>query len=61
MSGLVDRFVCRREGHIPSLTITSVGGTSITGFVCTCVRCGRLVEFTLAECMAASAANGETP
>lgn len=41
---VVDRFVCRREGHIPSMRITS-GSEFLTTYSCLCSRCGRYVEF----------------
>lgn len=44
MSALVDRFVCRREGHKPCVTIGKVSGVTIESYYTTCLRCGKLVE-----------------
>jgi len=41
---LVDRFICRREGHIPSFTVTKVSGVTVTSYVTSCLRCGKLYE-----------------
>lgn len=38
-----DRFVCRREGHLPQVTITKANG--VEGHVITkCQRCGKFIE-----------------
>lgn len=39
-----DRFACRREGHVPALTITSANPIP-ESYICPCLRCGKLVEF----------------
>ena len=40
---LVDRFACRREGHLPQLTLTKANG--VTGPIITkCQRCGKFIE-----------------
>lgn len=37
------RFVCRREGHLPQLTITKANG--VDGPIITkCQRCGKFIE-----------------
>lgn len=38
---LVDRFICRREGHKPSVTLTRTSGLTITSYISTCLRCGK--------------------
>jgi len=39
------RFTCRREGHVPAVTIRNTAG--LTGAVNTaCLRCGRAVEIS---------------
>ncbi len=42
--GTVDRFICRREGHVPSVTIKLASTIEVTSLVCTCVRCGKTFE-----------------
>jgi hypothetical protein len=37
---MIDRFICRREGHKPSVTITHVSDITHQ-FLTTCQRCGR--------------------
>jgi len=61
MTALVDRFICRREGHIPTFTITSASGVFEVGFVCPCRRCGKVLGFTLEECRAAVRVSEEPP
>lgn len=40
---LVDRFICRREGHKPTSTI--IAGQQFIGcYVTTCIRCGKAYE-----------------
>ena len=41
---LVDRFVCRREGHKPTVTITHTTGVTVEKYASTCRRCGKVVE-----------------
>lgn len=40
---LLDRFICRREGHIPSMRFTSGQRTRLS-WITTCQRCGKAVE-----------------
>ncbi len=41
---LVDRFICRREGHQPSVRITRQSGVNVISSYCTCLRCGKWLE-----------------
>ena len=41
---LVDRFICRREGHKPSVVIDT-GKEFVTSFVAPCLRCGKQIEW----------------
>lgn len=43
MSGPVDRFICRREGHDPVWRITA-HNTGMTSYFTTCNRCGKWFE-----------------
>lgn len=45
MTSLVDRFICRREGHKPSAAIGGTAAAYVTSFISPCVRCGKLAEF----------------
>ena len=36
---LVDSFICRREGHIPSVTLTNTKGITVTSYLTSCLRC----------------------
>ena len=40
---LVDRFICRREGHVPMLRVTSAN-PPLTYYISPCARCGKLIE-----------------
>lgn len=42
---IVDRFICRREGHQPSGIITGTAAAYVTSYIVACKRCGKLVEF----------------
>jgi len=46
-----DRFVCRREGHVPVLRITRQNATTQQGatYITSCQRCGKLAEFPMPE------------
>jgi hypothetical protein len=46
---LVDRFICRREGHVPMGTISVAPGLEkyITSYITTCRRCGKQYEVVL--------------
>jgi hypothetical protein len=46
MARLIDRCVCRREGHQPAMTITSTTGLTITSYITTCRRCGKIYATT---------------
>ena len=39
---LVDRFICRREGHKPAATLTNTSGVTITSYITNCQRCGKV-------------------
>jgi hypothetical protein len=39
-----DRFICRREGHKPSVTVTRISGVPRTTLMCKCLRCGQWIE-----------------
>jgi hypothetical protein len=42
---IVDRFVCRREGHIPALEFKQPPqGITVTSYVTSCRRCGKVYE-----------------
>lgn len=41
-ASLVDRFICRREGHKPNVTLPRVPG--VTGYRTTCRRCGQRID-----------------
>ena len=41
---LVDRFICRREGHVPSVVLTQTSGITIRSYTTSCLRCGKLYE-----------------
>jgi len=45
---VIDRFICRREGHKPSVTITKitglVEGAERLPYFTTCQRCGKWYE-----------------
>jgi hypothetical protein len=45
-----DRFVCRREGHVPLLRVTrhNVAGAGAT-YITPCQRCGKLYEAPMPE------------
>lgn len=42
---LVDRFICRREGHVPTVQLQPTTALVIKKYVTTCRRCRKLVEF----------------
>lgn len=44
MTKLLDRFVCRREGHVPTVTLTRITGVAVGSYFTTCRRCGRVFE-----------------
>ena len=49
---LIDRFICRREGHKPTVTITKVTGVIDERpfkYFTTCRRCGKWYEATREE------------
>jgi hypothetical protein len=52
---IVDRFICRREGHKPSVVIRESSGLYWTSYITTCLRCGKAYEVTQA------APKGEAP
>ncbi len=41
-----DRFICRREGHIPAIKITFQNATTEKGatYITSCARCGKVYE-----------------
>lgn len=42
---LVDRLVCAREGHVPSVTFGKLpDGLKVTSVITKCVRCGKHYE-----------------
>lgn len=43
---LLDRFVCRREGHKPALKLRATSGLTVRSYFATCIRCGKVVEVT---------------
>jgi hypothetical protein len=47
-ASVYDRFICRREGHIPSVTIKNAT-VPISNYITTCVRCGKVYEVTGGE------------
>lgn len=56
---LVDRFICRREGHVPSLEVKGTSGITVTSWVTYCLRCGQVFEATQAAQATGEAAEGE--
>ena len=41
---LVDRFICRREGHLPCTTLTKTSGITVYSYITSCQRCGKVFE-----------------
>jgi hypothetical protein len=41
---MIDRFICRREGHKSSMTVRSSWGISSLQLLTTCQRCGKWFE-----------------
>lgn len=41
---LVDRFVCRREGHVPAVKLTATSWFKPDSYITSCVRCGKAFE-----------------
>jgi hypothetical protein len=41
-----DRFICRRDGHIPAIRITRQNTTFEKGatYITSCIRCGKVYE-----------------
>jgi hypothetical protein len=45
---VIDRFICRREGHEPAVRLTNIAPSwahsVVVSYVTTCRRCGKPVE-----------------
>jgi hypothetical protein len=45
---MIDRFICRREGHDPTVRVTNLAPSwaysVVTSYITTCRRCGKAIE-----------------
>lgn len=46
MAGLVNRFICWREGHKPSGTFEAGPNVRVLSVTSTCLRCGKTIKVT---------------
>lgn len=46
---LVDRFICRREGHIPAVQLAGWSGLQPQSYITRCRRCGKVYEVEVKE------------
>lgn len=41
---VVDRFICRREGHKPTVQLIGNSGLNVKSYITSCQRCGKHFE-----------------